>query len=282
MDERRGRPNDPVEPDPADPDRADPDPDPGADWLESHVAAARLRVPGRRLLIVGAVLSVAVAAAVTAFTRDSGWPTHCGVDGHQDWCGAPSRTMTDDSLAEVVHDYCPGLADTESTTVVPQPLSLAELAGPDTMARTTGSQDVGREDSLLGRPTSFAWVTRWVGGRNDGRVDLRCPGATTIVPALRLQSDQFRSTVAASGGSAGGAHLNFAAAAESAIRIVSPQRSVSFGFFTCDTAAIDLEHLQPGASFGCQVEAYWPQGQGLYRVDYRVSRERPYFEVDEG
>jgi hypothetical protein len=251
------------------------------DWLDTHPERrSRLRVFNGTPAVVCTVIAVTVAvAAVLVVTRDPDWPTRCGVDGRSEWCGQASRRMTDPSLATVVSDYCPGLAGSETSTVVPQPLSLADLGGEDALARTTGTPGSGTEDSLLGLPSSFSWVTRWVGGDNDGRVELRCPGMTEAVPSLRLAEDQFRSTVAASRTSEG-RHIDFAAVAESSVRTAAPDSGVSWGFMTCDTTAVDLADLAEGETFACQVEAYSPEGKGLYRFGYRVTSGSPYFEPD--
>ncbi len=49
---------------------------------------------------------------------------------------------------------------------------------------------------------------------------------------------------------------------------------------TCDTTAVDLAELDAGETFACQVEAYSPEGKGLYRFGYRVTNGPPYFEPD--
>jgi len=252
------------------------------DWLDTHPERRRRPVLTRVLVLGGLAASVAVGTGVVAvlvLDRDPDWPTRCGVDGRSEWCGQASRRMMDPALAAVVGDYCPGLAGSQPTTVVPQPLSLADLGAEDALARTTGTPGSGTEDSLLGLPSSFSWVTRWVGGENDGRVELRCPGMTETVPSLRLTEDQFRSTVAASG-ARDGRHIDFAAVAESSVRTVAPDSGVSWGFIACDTTAIDLADLTEGETFACQVEAYSPEGKGLYRFGYRVTSGPPYFEPD--
>ncbi|MGI8900108.1 MAG: hypothetical protein ACR2HA_04115 [Nocardioides sp.] len=252
------------------------------DWLDTHPERRSRPVLTRVLVLGGLAAAVAVggvALAALVLDRDPDWPTRCGVDGRSEWCGQASRRMTDPALAAVVGDYCPGLAGSQPTTVVPQPLSLADLGAEDALARTTGSPESGTEDSLLGVPSSFSWVTRWVGGDNDGRVELRCPGMTEAVPSLRLAEDQFRSTVAASRTSEG-RHIDFAAVAESSVRTVAPDSGVSWGLMTCDTTAVDLADLAEGETFACQVEAYSPEGKGLYRFGYRVTSGSPYFEPD--
>lgn len=257
------------------PDSSDRQPD----WVEGRPdkgPASR----ARRVVGAAAGVALAVAAlAVVLVSRDAAWPSRCGVDGHEDWCGAPSAAMTGSALASVVRGYCPGLTSA-SADVEPQPLSLANLGSRDTLAKVTGSSAAGTEDALLGRPSSFSWVTRWVGGPNGGRVELRCPGGTGQVPGLRLAADQFRSTVAAARGRR--SRLDFRAVAMTAVRSQSLQRRVSFGFTTCDTSAVDLQHLTPGSTFRCLVEAYYPQGVGAYPVTYRVTRDRPYFRVLDG
>jgi hypothetical protein len=246
------------------------------DSLSSH--------PGRRdslrrgnLLAAVCVVALALAASATAMrNRHPDWPTGCGVEGHADWCAAPSRAMTDAAVTGLVRDYCPGLAS-QPDGMVPRPLALVDLAGPDTFARTTGTRESGTEDSLLGRGKRFAWVTRWSGGPEDGVVELRCPGRSRQVPSVHLERDQFRSTVEAARGEAG--RIDFARLARSMAGRAPGRFAISYGFVSCDTTGLDLRHLEAGTEFTCRIEVYSRLGQGGDQVSYRVTAVRPYFEV---
>jgi hypothetical protein len=249
------------------------------DWLDS--GPARQRRP-RAWRLAGLATAVAVALAtlvVVLVSRNPAWPSRCGVEGHEDWCRSTSVEMAGSALAAVVRGYCPGLRP-GAGDVEPQPLSLADLGSPDTLVRVTEDPTAGTEDALLGRPESFSWVTRWVGGPEGGRVELRCPGGTSRVPGLRLAADQFRSTAAAARGTP--RRLDFRAVARAAVRSQTPQRRVSFGFLTCDTRSVHLAHPRAGSRFRCTVEAYWPQGMGAYPQTFMVTRERPYFRMLDG
>lgn len=235
------------------------------------------RDPSRRTSLLAAVCVVVLAIAVSAMamrSRDPDWPTRCGVDGRANWCAKPSRAMTTAALTRLAHDYCPALASVPGG-VVPRPLSLGDLAGPDVFARTTGNRGSGAEDALLGRGSSFAWVTRTSGGAQDGTVELRCPGQTFLVPSMRLTGDQFSSTLAASRGQLG--RIDFAELAKSSVRRFPSRFRTSYGFLSCDTSGLDLRRLTPGTAFTCRVEVYSWLGQGGYRLDYRVVGRPPYF-----
>jgi hypothetical protein len=247
-----------------------------AESLSSHPGD---RDPRRRrtgLLAAVCVLALALAAsAMAARNRHPDWPTGCGVDGHANWCAQPSQAMTGAALTGMVRDYCPGLPRKEPRGLEPRPLALVDLAGGDTLARTTGTRGAGTEDALLGRGSSFSWVTRWYGGTRDGMVELRCPGQTHLVPSVRLEADQYRSTVAAARGEP--RRIDFAELAKSTVRRFPGRFSVSYGFVSCDTTGVDLQRLAAGATFSCRVEVYSWLGQGGYRLDYRVVEDRPYF-----
>ena len=246
-----------------------------ADVLSSH---SNRRGSLRRSNAVAVVCVVALAvasAAVVLRNRHPDWPTGCGVDGHSDWCEEPSRAMTDAALTRMVRDYCPGLSGSETDDVVARPLALADLGGSDAYARTSGSRASGTEDALLGRGRDFSWVTRWSGGERDGAVQLRCPGRSETVPSVRLDEDQYRSSVAAARGEA--RYIDFPKLAASSVRNLPGRFGVSYGELTCDTAGLDLlRRLPVGRTFTCVVEVYTRLGQGGYRLTYRVVDEAPY------
>jgi hypothetical protein len=183
--------------------------------------------------------------------------------------------MAGPALASVVRDYCPGLAGSAVSSVVPQPLDLADLGGHGARAQISGSRRSGTENALLGRPTSFAWVSRKVGGPGSGVVELRCVSRAGMTPALHLTGDQLRSTISAVGG--GGGALSLARVAEFAVRSLPERSSVSFGFLRCDTHEVDLAAPKPGQRFVCNLQVYWRQGEGGYRLAFRVTPRNPYF-----
>jgi hypothetical protein len=252
------------------------DPLPGeVESLSSHPAD---RDPSRRTSLLAAVFVVVLALGASAMamrSRDPGWPTGCGIDGHANWCAQPSRAMTAAALTGLVHDYCPALSSVPGH-VAPRPLSLGDLASRDTFARTTGNRDSGAEDALLGRGSSFSWVTRRSGGPQGGTVELRCPGQTDRVASMRLTQEQYRSTVAAARGEPG--RIDFTALAKSSVRQFPGRFRVSYGFLSCDTSGLDLQRLMPGKTFACHIEVYSWLGRGGYRLDYRVVPHPPYFE----
>jgi hypothetical protein len=260
----------------------------GPDGSREHVEVDSLSShPGRgeslrrsNALVVVCVVALAIAAsAVVLRSRDPDWPTGCGVDGHADWCAEPSRAMTDTALTRMVRDYCPGLSSSDPDDLVPRPLALADLAGREAYAKTSGSRRSGSEDSLLGRGSSFSWVTRWSGGPDDGVVELRCLGRSDTVPSLHLDAAQYASSVAAARGEQG--HLDFTELAESSVRSLPGRFGVSFGFVTCDTTGLDLQPLPVGKRFTCGIEVYTRLGKGGYQLNYRVTAQPPYF-VREG
>lgn len=175
------------------------------------------RQPGVVLALAAGI--VAVTAAV-ALTGSPNWPTGCRTDGRSEWCAEPSGAMTDRSMTALAHHYCPRLSVVSLADVVPQPLSQMELAGPETLAKTTGSARKGTEDALLGEPGNFAWITRWVGGDKDGLVEVRCPGDSGNVPGLALTVDQFGSTLAALN-AADEMHIDFGEVAKRSVAAMS-------------------------------------------------------------
>jgi len=224
------------------------------------------------VLVVALVLGIGAASSLRG--RSPEWPTGCGLEGHADWCAKPSRAMTDGALRRIVRDYCPGLSKVRPRDVVPRPIDLVDLGGRGAYARTSGSKGAGTEDSLLGRGPHFSWVTRWSGGDQDGVVELRCPGQTVTVPSVRLDADQFWSTVAARRGRP--RTIDFAQLASSSVRRVPHGFRVSFGFLNCDTTGLDLRHLRTGKRFSCALEVYSGLGKGGYRIGYRTTARPPY------
>lgn len=233
---------------------------------------------GERAAILGAVALVAVGVLL-AFADDRDWPQDCGVDGRAEWCAEPSEVMTEPPVVSLVRDYCPQLADVPLQEMVPQPLGQLNLASDQALAKTSGTDREGTEDALLGRPGEFAWVTRWVGGESDGRVEVRCPDDTASTASLRLESDQFRSTVAASS-AVDARYIDFTEVARQSVPALSGtgMGRTSFGFVTCDTTGIDLDDPASGRTFFCVTEVYGLQGTGGYRSIYQVTPDSPYFE----
>ena len=242
---------------------------PEPDWISGPAGSGSTRL-FRTAVLLGTAAALVVAAAVVVLTRHPEWPTRCGVDGHQDGCARPLRAMTQPDVLAVARHHCPGIDSLE-----PQPLARADLAGGDTLARVTGTRRNGREDALLGAPATFAWVTRWVGGATDGRVEVRCAGASRRVASLRLDADQLASTIAAVDAEPS---VDFSAVAESAARSVSVRGRPSLGFLDCDTGGVDLRRPNAGELFVCSLQVFSQQGQGGYRLTYRVTDDRPWFE----
>ncbi len=228
------------------------------------------------------VVLVATVLVASSTTRESDWPTQCGVDGHPNWCARPSAAIADVSIVTLVHTYCPSLSDTLVGEVVPQPLSQLDLADENTLARTSGSAGNGSEEVLLGGPGSFSWVTRWVGGEQDGLWEVRCPGDARTTPSLRLEADHLKSTVAASQ-SAEGRHVDFGDVAKQLVAFMPKGRApdVSFGFLECDTGSVELTRPKVGDTFSCAVEVYSQLGKGVRRAGYQVISRTPYFEPDD-
>lgn len=90
-------------------------------------------------------LALAVAALSTGFAEffsdDPHWPTGFGVDGHPGWCTDASQALTDPAVAQLVASYCPGLAGADPAELAPQSLSRISIAGPSSLARTSGQPD---------------------------------------------------------------------------------------------------------------------------------------------
>jgi len=254
-------------------------PAPSYDWIGTEPdEEPRRRVVGRRLRAAAALVVVlAVAAAAWNVTRDTDWPSGCHVGGRPDWCSAPSDAITDPALVAFAHAYCPSLTQSPVDKLAPRPLSELGLADEDTFARTTGTSATGSEDALLGASSASAgaWITRW----QSGLVEVRCPGSSSTTPSLRLQADQFASTVAAD--TAGEPRLDIADVAADLKLTMSGDftSDVSYGYLGCDTAGIELSAPKVGETFSCAVEVYGLQWQGDYRASYRVTDEHPYFEL---
>jgi len=241
----------------------------GPEVLESH-AGRQLPCGLRRALTALVVLAAAVAGTSYAVTHRPQPAPRCGISGHASWCRQPSQQMTDPGLARVVSSYCRALAGTRLT---PQPMRLLSLAEGPTRAIDSGRP--GTEDALLGNPRSFARVTLWSGGRYDGRVTVRCPGGTRVVPVLDLTRDQLISTVSALG-DVTHRSIDFAGLGAASARRTSPDLGASLGTFSCDTAGVDLRALRPGQRFACQVEIFRLMGKGIYPLSYEVTRSNPY------
>lgn len=253
-------------------------PAPALAWIDTgHDPQRQRRLPARAVWLIGALAAVVLLAAVVAweFSRESDWPSGCPVSGHADWCSDPSEAITDPALVDLARSYCPALSRADEGDVVPQPLSELGLADERTFAKTTGDRESGSEDALLGTPGAVAWVTRW----QDGLVQVRCAGSSATTPSLKLQADQFRSTVAA-GGTPDRPRLAFTDVARDMAEGYSadPPTDTSYGFLSCDTGAIDLDLPEVGETFSCVVEVYEPEGEGRYRESYRIAADRPYFE----
>jgi hypothetical protein len=231
--------------------------------------------PIKRKIAAGLALAVAAVAAAGLtglFSGDPHWPTGCGVDGHPDWCTDASQAMTDPAMAELVGSYCPGLAGTDPADLAPQPLSRISIAGHSSLARTSGQPDRGTEDALIGvRGGAGAWVTRAVGGPEDGRIQVRCQGSREGVPGLVLEAPQVESTLAAIRGE--DRVIDFGQVARRTAASLSIQRpsDASFGYFTCDTSKIDLRRPRSASTFTCLTEIYAAEGKGSHVSTYTVS-----------
>ncbi len=224
---------------------------------------------------IAAVLPLAAAALATGlsglFSVDPHWPTGCGVGGRPGWCTDPSEAMTGPAVARLVASYCPGLAEADAAELAPQRLSRISIAGRNTLARTSGQADRGTEDALIGARGAGAWVTRAVGGPEDGRIQVRCRGSRENVPSLVLEASQIESTLAALRGEDG--FIDFGQVARRTAASVWRQRpsDASFGYFTCDTSEVDLRRPRADSTFTCLTEIYTAEGKGGHMSSYKVS-----------
>lgn len=234
-------------------------------------------VPMQWKITVGVAIAVAALAAA-AFTgrlsKDPRWPTGCGVDGHPAWCTDVSQAMIDPGTAELVTSYCPGLAGVDPEELTPLPLSEISIAGHSSLARTSGQPDRGTEDALIGIRGAGAWVTRAVGGPEDGQVRIRCHGSPEPIPSLVLSASQFDSTLAAIRGEEG--VIDFGKVARRTAALLRRQRTSdpSFGYFTCDTSMVDLRRPRGASTFTCLTELYAAEGKGGHVSTYTVSTLR--------
>ncbi len=250
--------------------------------LSSHDAGGPRHWWSRPLVVLGLVLVALVVGTntlslVRQAAADDDWPTSCGIDENPDWCAEPSAAMTDPDLAALAQAHCPALADLDPSQVVPQPLTPIGPSNSEVVARTTGTVTDGSEQSLLGRPGMLSWVTRQVGGEDDGRVRISCLDGAGNTPGLQLEAEQFRSAVAAIGGNE--RRVDMAAVAQDITTTAhqGDHTGSSFGFLTCDTGSLDLDSPRVGRTFSCAVEVYGWHGLGAYRATYRVTDEVPYF-----
>jgi hypothetical protein len=229
--------------------------------------------PMKRKIAAGLALAVAALAAAGltgSFSADPRWPTGCGVDGHPGWCTDASQAMTDPAMAELVGSYCPRLAGADPGELEPQPLSRISIAGRSSLARTSGQPDWGTEDALIGVRGAGAWVTRTVGGPDDGQLQVRCQGSRERIPGLVLEASQVESTLAAIGGE--DRVIDFGQVARRTAASLWTQRpSASFGDFTCDTSKIDLRRPRTASTFTCLTEIYAAEGKGGHFSTYTVS-----------
>lgn len=227
----------------------------------------------KRKIAAGLALAVgALAAGLTGLSSDDPhWPTGCGVDGHPGWCANASQAMTDPAMAELVGRYCPGLAGADPGELAPQPLSRIGIAGRGSLARSSGQPDRGTEDALLGVRGAGAWVTRAIGGPEDGRIQIRCRGSHGRIPGLVLEASQVESTLAAIRGEDG--VIDFGQVARRTAASLRMQRpsDASFGYFTCDTSKIDLRRPRAASTFTCLTEIYAAEGKGSHVSTYTVS-----------
>jgi len=254
---------------------------PEIDRLDSHDDEPRPWWSGPTGVLAIVVVALLVAAGAVNLVRelreDRSWPTDCGIDGHDDWCATPSEEMTDARLAAVARAHCPALAGLPAADVVPQPLGL--IGPPNSKARacTTGSPSDGTEDALLGQSARLSWVTRQVGGSDDGQVQVSCPDDSRTTAGLELEADQLGSTVAAINGV--DRRIDFGAVAEDIVGAAAGdgQPGVSLGFLSCDTSGVQLTHLRAGSTFSCAVELYSSIGRGSYHATYQVTDHAPYF-----
>jgi hypothetical protein len=231
-------------------------------------------LPRRGRITAGIALAVAALAAVGYagfFTDDPRWPTGCGIDGHPGWCMHASQAMTDPAMTELLVSYCPGLAGADPDELAPQPLSRISIAGDSSLSRTSGLPGAGAEDALLGVRGAGAWVTRAVGGPEDGRIQVRCQGSRGPVPDLVLAASQVESTLAAIRGK--DRVIDFGQVAHRTAASLSTQRpsDASFGYFTCETSHVDLRQPRAASTFTCRTELYAAEGKGSYVSTYTVS-----------
>ena len=218
-----------------------------------------------------ALAGAAAAAGLTGFSDDPRWPTGCGVDGHPGWCTDASQAMTDPGVAQLVVSYCPGLAGADPAELAPQPLSRISIAGGGSLARTSGQPDRGTEDALIGVRDAGAWVTRTVGGPEDGQLEVRCRGSRGRVPSLVLEAAQVESTLAAIRGQ--DRVIDFGQVARRTADSLWRQRpsDASFGYFSCDTSEIDLRRPEAESTFTCLTEIYTALGKGGHVSTHTVS-----------
>jgi hypothetical protein len=163
---------------------------------------------------------------------------------------------------------------------VPQPLALIGPPDSRARARTSGTSADGSEDALLGQPARLSWVSRHVGGTEDGQVRISCPDDSRTTAGLQLDAGQLRSTVAAVNGHR---RIDFGKVAEDIVGAAAGHDpgGVSFGFLSCDSSDLQLTRLQAGSTFSCSVEVYSSIGRGSYRASYRVTDRPPYFASSE-
>ena len=254
--------------------------EPEPDVLEEPPTSSGERSAVNRLAVVaGAVVALLVAASalLPSSEENPAWPTDCLVDGRTDMCAEPSAAMTEQTMLTVVREYCEKLSTTPLSSVVPQPFSRLDLASDEVYATTSGSEEEGTEDALLGTSKHVAWVTRSVGGERDGAVDLRCLGSKPRSTSVRLREDQFESTVAAMTQPDTG-RINFADVAKRSVDSLVNWRGtdVAFGYTTCNTTGMDLRDLPRGRVFSCITEIYGAVGQSALITSYRVVNSPPY------
>jgi hypothetical protein len=180
-------------------------------------------------------------------------------------------------MLTVVREYCEKLSTTPLSELVPQPFSRLDLASDEVYATTSGSEEEGTEDALLGTSKHVAWVTRSIGGERDGGVDVRCLGGSPRSSSVRLREDQFESTVAAMT-QPETVRINFAEVAKRSVDSLVNWRGtdVTFGYTTCDTTGMDLHDLPRGEVFSCITEIYGAVGQSALITSYRVVEAPPY------
>ena len=87
-----------------------------------------------------------------------------------------------------------------------------------------------------------AWVTRAVGGPEDGRIQVRCRGSHGRIPSLVLEASQVDATLAAIRGK--DRVIDFGQVARRTADTLWRQRpfDASFGYFTCDTCTTFMGH----------------------------------------
>lgn len=264
------------------------------------------RRPARLLAVAVLVSMTLVAIWMVAWTKGTAgpdtdarqdktwWPssdraTDCvEVSDQLEVCASPSRALVSGEMMSLVAEHCPALGEIGASNIVPLPwgtafdtgmkVGTAGGIGTDGTSVIDGDPTTYTEEVAVGRGAEYAQLRRWVGGENDGLLDLNCNGSDDpFVANMSLKADQLNATLAAYSGAS--AAINFQAVIATATN-ANPDiglADVPSPLAVCDSSGLDPVAAAPGATWTCTLKYYWQIPD--FVAEFRSTGRAPWFEM---